>query len=104
MDRPISKGEIITVEVAYASKREQFLKRLQVPIGTSLSQAIKLADVGSYYSAINKNEIKTGIYGRFANLETTLQHHDRIEIYRKLTIDPKEIRRKKSETIADRKR
>lgn len=99
MDHPISKSEIIAVTIVYASKREQFLKRLQVPIGTSISQAIKLADIGSYYSAINKNEIKIGIYGRFANPETILQHHDRVEIYRKLTIDPKEIRRKKLERI-----
>ncbi len=87
------------VEIVYASKQEQFLKRLQVPDGISVSQALKLADIEVNCPNIDKNSIKAGIYGKAVSLETILQDRDRIEIYRELTIDPKEIRRKKSKRI-----
>jgi putative ubiquitin-RnfH superfamily antitoxin RatB of RatAB toxin-antitoxin module len=86
----------IVIEVAYALPRCQFLKRFTVPAGTSLAQAIELSGVTSIFSEIDCTVMKTGIYGKIVSAETILQPYDRVEIYRPLTIDPKEKRRLRS--------
>ncbi|MFO7580225.1 MAG: RnfH family protein [Nitrosomonas halophila] len=84
------------IEVAYALPHDQFLKRFEVPVGTSLAQAIQLSGVCQPYPEIDCTGLKTGIFGKIVSADTVLQPHDRIEIYRPLAIDPKEKRRLKS--------
>ena len=45
---------------------------------------------------LSKNQL--GIFGKITSLETKLKHKDRIEIYRPLIADPKEIRRKRADS------
>ena len=40
-------------------------------------------------------ELAIGIWGRMRPLDTVLREHDRIELYRPLTVDPKEARRRR---------
>jgi putative ubiquitin-RnfH superfamily antitoxin RatB of RatAB toxin-antitoxin module len=51
---------------------------------------------------------KIGVWGRLQRLETVLRERDRIELYRPLTVDPKEARRQryraKGERIVSRHR
>lgn len=53
-------------------------------------------------------ELRVGIWGRERPLTTTLRERDRIEVYRPLTVDPKEARRlryaKRGERIVSRHR
>ena len=39
---------------------------------------------------------KVGVFGKLASLETALRHMDRVEIYRALIADPKEVRRQRA--------
>lgn len=96
---PVSKKELITIEVAFALPQQQFLRRLQVPAGTSIHQAIKLSGVEDFYPEKDSSTLKTGIYGKITSPETILYQNDRIEIYRPLIIDPKEKRRLKSDRL-----
>lgn len=96
MAPPSEQQTGIMIEVAYALPHDQFLKRFEVPVGTSLAQAIQLSGIHQLYPKIDCAGLKTGIFGKIVSADTVLQPHDRIEIYRPLAIDPKEKRRLKS--------
>ena|SRR5689334_11150503 len=86
----------IRVEVAYAEAGRQTLLELEVPEGTTVAQAIALSGIEATYPRINVGEMKTGIFGTLVPRQTQLREGDRVEIYRDLTIDPKEARRRRS--------
>lgn len=81
------------VEVAYALPQVQVLHKLDVPPGCTVEQAIRRCGILQQFSEIDLAKNKLGIFGKFTPLQTVLQPHDRIEIYRPLIIDPKEARR-----------
>lgn len=99
MAPPSEQPECIVVEVAYALPHHQFLKKIEVIAGTSLAKAIMLSGVTELYPEIDCLVHKTGIFGRIVTVNTILQQNDRIEIYRPLSIDPKERRRLRSENL-----
>lgn len=90
------KTDPIAVEVVYALPDNQILKRLDVPEGTTVAQAILLSDITTQFPEIDLTKNKLGIFGKLAKPETILRHQDRIEVYRPLIIDPKEARRKRA--------
>ena len=79
------------VEVVYALTHRQTLLSLEVEQGTTLKQAIELSGILKYYPQIDLHKDKTGIFGKLAKLDTVLRQKDRVEIYRPLIADPKEM-------------
>lgn len=90
-------SEIISVEVIYALPNQQIPIRLDVQQGTSVQQAIELSGVLRQFPEIDLSRNKLGIYARLAKPETVLRDRDRVEIYRPLIADPKEVRKKRAE-------
>ena len=90
------KIQSIEIEIVYALPDNQVLKCLLVPEGTTVAQAITLSGLTDLFPEINLTKNKIGIFSKFAKPETILRHHDRIEIYRPLIVDPKEARRKRA--------
>ena len=82
--------------MVYALAREQRLYRVDVPLGTTLRQAIERSHILDDYPAIDLSVNKVGVFGELCDLNDTLQPGDRIEIYRPLQIDPKTARRAKA--------
>lgn len=87
----------IKVEVLYALPQEQTLLVVEVPQGTQLAEAVKISGMLEKYPAIDLATNKVGIFGKLSKLDTVLRDRDRIEIYRPLIADPKEIRKKRAE-------
>lgn len=87
----------INIEVVYALAHEQALLRQCVPAGTTVTEAIKLCGILEKYPEIDLASNKLGIFGKLAKADTVLRDKDRIEIYRPLIADPKEVRRKRAE-------
>lgn len=81
------------IEVAYALPQVQVLQKLNVPSGCTVEQAIRCCGILQQFPEIDLAKNKLGIFGKITQLQTVLQPHDRIEIYRPLIIDPKEARR-----------
>jgi len=79
---------MINIEVAYALPDKQWLVALKVPVGTTALEAIKLSNILQLCPEIDLSQLKVGIFSKFIALDTVLQDHDRIEIYRPLIIDP----------------
>ena len=93
----MSELQKIKVEVAYALPEEQVILLLHVDSGATIDEAIKLSGIMDHYPDIDPGTLnKVGIFGKLAKLDKVLQDGDRIEIYRPLIADPKEVRRKRA--------
>ncbi|MFP1825634.1 RnfH family protein [Lonsdalea quercina] len=87
----------IRVEVVYALPERQFLRPLQLNEGSTVELAIKASGLLTLRPEIDLNINKIGIFSRPAKLDEKLQEGDRVEIYRPLIADPKELRRQRAE-------
>lgn len=90
-------SETIRVEVAYALPYQQAVQPLQLPVGATAEQAIRQSGILDKYPDIDLEKNKIGIFGKTSKLDAILRDKDRVEIYRPLLADPKEIRRKRAE-------
>lgn len=87
----------ITVEVAYALPQEQVVLSLSVPPGTTAQQAVELSGILNKFPEIDLTRNKLGIFAKLSKPDTVLRDRDRVEIYRPLIADPKEVRKKRAE-------
>ncbi|WP_437887795.1 RnfH family protein [Phytobacter sp. V91] len=90
----------IVVEVAYALPEKQYLQRVTVDEGSTIEQAIVASGLLELRTDIDLAKNKIGIYSRPAKLHDLVGEGDRIEIYRPLIADPKELRRQRAEQSA----
>lgn len=90
-------NEQISIEVVYALPHEQTLLKVKVPQNTTVAEAIKVSGILEKYPDIDLSKNKLGIYGKLSKADVILRDKDRIEIYRPLIADPKEIRRQRAE-------
>lgn len=90
-------SDTIRVEIAYALPDKQILQSLQLPPDTTAEQAIRQSGVLESHPEIDLSKNKIGIFGKLAKLDTVLRDRDRVEIYRPLIADPREVRKKRAE-------
>lgn len=86
----------IRVEVAYALPTQQVLLQLNLPHGATVESAIVHSGVLAQFPEIDLARNKVGIFSKIVALDTPVRDRDRIEIYRSLIADPKEIRRQRA--------
>ncbi|MCR4458426.1 MULTISPECIES: RnfH family protein [Pseudescherichia] len=91
----------IRVEVAYALPEKQYLQRVTLSEGATVEEAINASGLLELRSDIDLAKNKVGIFSRPVKLADTVQDGDRVEIYRPLIADPKELRRKRAEKADD---
>jgi len=89
--------EVVNIEVVYALPDEQILLKRSVPKGTTVAAAIQSSGILDKYPEIDLQRNKLGIFGKLTKADAVLRDKDRIEIYRPLLADPKEVRRKRAE-------
>jgi putative ubiquitin-RnfH superfamily antitoxin RatB of RatAB toxin-antitoxin module len=89
-------ADSITVELVYPLKETQEIFTLRLPEGATIAQAIESSGVLSKYPEIDLSKNKTGIYSKLSKLDTPLKDKDRVEIYRPLIADPKEVRKQRA--------
>lgn len=86
----------IMVEVAYALPHEQLIISLKVKADITAEAAIRASGILEKFPEINLAHYQIGIFGKLTRLDTSLRHLDRIEIYRALIADPKQVRRQRA--------
>ncbi len=87
----------IQVEVAYAvSAGQQRVVALELPVGASVETALRASGLIGDFPELDAANLKLGIYGERVTAATRLHDHDRVEIYRPLRVDPKEVRRQRA--------
>ncbi len=104
----MADGDLITVEVAFALPDKQRIIELLVEPGTTAYQAAERSGIVKVFPEIDLDNAKMGIFGQALGTkglkppkEHELQPGDRVEIYRPLTADPKEVRRKRAQKKKD---
>ncbi len=84
------------VEVVYAGLRRQACYVLSVAQGTTVAEAIHSSGVLEAFSEIDLARQRVGVHGKLVRLAQVLRDGDRVEIYRPLSADPKDARRKRA--------
>lgn len=96
---------MIEVEVVYAAVDRQVLLTVVVPVGTTVRSALLRSAVAEEFPELDLTHCPVGIFGKVvADPESrAVQAGDRIEIYRPLLADPKEVRRLRAAKAAEAK-
>ncbi|PTU73965.1 RnfH family protein [Pseudomonas mangrovi] len=95
----------IAVEVAYALADKQKLIRLTVPAGTTVRQAALRSGMDAHFPEVDLANAPLGIFGKAVAKpdERVLEEGERVEIYRPLIADPKEVRKQRAAKAAKEK-
>ncbi len=96
---------VIEIEVVYAAVDRQVLRTVSVPEGATVRDALLKSGIGDEFPELDLAACPVGIFGKvIADPEVRLiQAGDRIEIYRPLLADPKEVRRLRAAKAAEAK-
>lgn len=86
------------VEVAYALPHEQKIIALQVEDDCTARQAVVRSGMVELFPEIDPESAPMGIFGKAIKdpASTVLKEGDRVEIYRPLIADPKEVRARRA--------
>ena len=90
-------AEMLQIQVCYARPDKQELVDLKLPEGATLQQALDQSGLLQKHPEIDLKKNKFGIFAKLSKLDAVLRDKDRVEIYRPLIADPKEVRRKRAE-------
>lgn len=83
----------ILVDVVYALPEKQYAYTVSLPAGSTVEQAIQASGLLTLRSDIDLSQNKVGIFSCPVKLRDEVRQGDRVEIYRPLLADPKELRR-----------
>jgi putative ubiquitin-RnfH superfamily antitoxin RatB of RatAB toxin-antitoxin module len=89
--------QTINIEVVYGTPAKQLILNLAISPDTTVEDAIFASNISQHFPEIDLSKNKVGIWNRTCKLTDTLKDGDRIEIYRPLIADPKEVRRLRAE-------
>ncbi|MHB8624173.1 MAG: RnfH family protein [Sulfuricaulis sp.] len=84
------------VEVAYATPSRQEVIEVLAHPGDTVEQVIRASGVLALFPEIDLLRHRVGIFGETARLQDPVHDRDRVEIYRLLVADPKELRRRRA--------
>lgn len=111
VQKPYMEKNKINIAVAFAGERSQIIIPLQMQPGSLLQDAILQSGIMQKHpelsadqdsdsvSQLSKIAHQVGVFGELKPLDTLLNEGDRIEIYRKLKIDPKEARKLRAKAL-----
>ena len=86
------------VGVTYADPDQQVWLKLEVPDDSTVLDALTLSGLLKRFPHIDLEKQKVGIFGKFTKLDSPLQEGDRVEIYRPITADPTQVKRRTTES------
>lgn len=89
--------ERLQLEVAYARPERQLIVKLTLPAGTTAREAVLQSGIANEFPDIDLGQLQLGVFGKAVPPEHVLRDRDRVEIYRPLQADPKEVRRRRAE-------
>lgn len=100
-----SDTDTIPVEVAYALPDQQKIIALNVTVGTTALQAAEQSRIAEQFPAIDLSSAKLGVFGKAVKAgDYIMRSGDRVEIYRPLIADPKQVRKERAAKASAAKR
>jgi putative ubiquitin-RnfH superfamily antitoxin RatB of RatAB toxin-antitoxin module len=95
--------QTILVEVAYALPHKQAILPVEVAVGTTALEAARQSGIAEKFDGLDLENAKLGIFGKVVSPGQVLQEGDRVEIYRPLIADPKEVRKARAARVRERR-
>ncbi|CAK0741648.1 putative component of the Rsx system (modular protein) [Gammaproteobacteria bacterium] len=92
----MENDDVFEVEVAYARPDFQIIIPVQVPPGSTLQQAVDRSRIQERCPEIDPRVNQAGIFGKISRWDQVLRAGDRVEIYRALFADPKQVRKERA--------
>ena len=89
-------GNQIHVEVVYGRQDRQKVVAVSLNEGATLREAVERSGLLAEFPEIDLASNKLGIWNKLAKLDTVVRDKDRVEIYRPLLADPKEVRKQRA--------
>ena len=99
----MTEANKIPVEVAYALPDKQEIVMLEVEPGTTAMQAAEQSGIDRQFPGLDVSSCKLGIFGKVVKDSQPLRAGDRVEIYRPLIADPKEVRKRRAAEAKQRR-
>ncbi|HAG93053.1 MAG: RnfH family protein [Pseudomonadales bacterium] len=89
---------MIQVEVAYALPEKQLIVPLSVKKGTTMYDAVVQSGIADKFAGLDVDAVPMGVFGKAERKpkERVLEEGERVELYRPLIADPKEVRKKRA--------
>lgn len=84
------------MEVAYALPDRQVIVVVEVASDATLEDAIRASGILQQHPDIDLARNKVGIFGKLGKPGDSLRAGDRVEIYRPLIADPKQVRKQRA--------
>ena len=84
------------VEIVFALPERQVLQTLELPIGSTVADAIQRSALAQEFPEVDIDQLQAGVWGKLVERSRVLLDGDRVELYRPLVIDPREARRLKA--------
>jgi len=92
----MANAETIPVEVVYALPDRQVVLALEVVADATIADVITQSGILEKFPEIDLGNNKVGVFGKLGKLTDTLHAGDRVEIYRPLIADPKQVRKQRA--------
>ncbi len=89
-------SDMLHLEVVYALPLKQELVAVKLPVGATVRQAIEASGLLHKYPEIDLAKNKLGVFAKLSKPDAILRDQDRVEIYRPLIADPKEVRKQRA--------
>jgi uncharacterized protein len=91
----------LRVEVIYSPRAGEFdMSELRLAPGACVRDAVLQSGLLQRHSQIDLERGKVGVWGQWRELSDPLRDLDRVEVYRPLTVEPMEARRRRQRAAA----
>ena len=84
------------IELAYATPQKQIILEYEVEAGSTARAIVLDSGIDQHFAEIDLTNCDLGVFGKAVADDYELLDGDRIEVYRPLIADPKEVRRQRA--------
>ncbi|GAB3373212.1 RnfH family protein [Spongiibacter taiwanensis] len=95
------ESKTMHVEIAYALPRQQRIVALELSEPCSVREAARRSGLQQQFPELDMESVDLGIFGKVVSKpdEQLVADGDRVEIYRPLIADPKEVRKQRAAKV-----
>lgn len=84
------------IQVIYALPQRHWLRELELPEGSRAIDAVEASGLLGEVPGLRREGLQLGVFGHAVAADAALREGDRVEIYRPLLADPKDVRRRRA--------
>ncbi len=97
----VNEADKFVVDVIYALPTQQKVISVSVHPGTSAIEIVRQSNIVNFFPEIDLETVKLGVFSNLIKHDQVIEPGQRIEIYRPLIADPKDVRRKRADKAKD---